>query len=112
MVSTALLPSQGVRWEAMDDSTARATLTDGAVTVSLDYRFNPEGLIDTARAATRYRAVNGALEATPWQGRFWAYAVRNGIRIPLEGEVAWQLPTGPLPYWRGRITEISYEFAR
>ena len=26
---TALLPSQGVRWEAMDDRTARATLADG-----------------------------------------------------------------------------------
>jgi hypothetical protein len=26
--------------------------------------------------------------------------------------VAWQLPEGPLPYWRARITEIAYEFAR
>jgi hypothetical protein len=108
---TALLPSQGVCWEAMDDSRARATLCDGVTTVSLEYRFGSEGLIDTARAAARYRTVNGALEATPWEGRFWAYAVRNGIRIPLEGEVAWQLPTGPSPYWRGRITEIAYEFA-
>jgi hypothetical protein len=31
---TALLPSQGVRWEAIDDTSARATLTDGATTVS------------------------------------------------------------------------------
>ena len=33
--------------------------------------------------------VNGALVATPWQGRFWSYTVRDGIGIPLEGEVAW-----------------------
>ena len=32
---TALLPSQGVRWEALDGISARATLTDGATMVAL-----------------------------------------------------------------------------
>jgi hypothetical protein len=42
----------------------------------------------------------------------WRYDVRDGMRIPLEAEVAWQRPEGPLPYWRGRITGIAYAFAR
>ena len=110
---TRLLPSQGVRWEAMDDSTARGTLTDGGTTVSLEFLFNSEGLITSVNAASRYHGdVDGEPEFAPWQGRFWAYEIRDGIRIPLEGEVEWLLPGGPLPYWRGRITEISYEFAR
>jgi hypothetical protein len=46
---TALLPSQGVRWEAIDDTSARATLTDGATTVSLVFQFNAEGAIATMR---------------------------------------------------------------
>lgn len=109
---TALLPSQGVRWEAIDNMSARATLTDGATTVSLDFRFDAAGLLSGVRAAARHRTVNGVLVATPWQGRFWGYEVRDGMRIPLEGEVAWELPEGLWPYWRGRATEISYEFAR
>ena len=110
---TALLPSQGVRWGAIDDSVARATLTDGATSVSLKFRFDSEGLITSMRAESRYhRDVDGVSEFAPWQGRFWAYEVRDGMRIPLGGEVAWQLPEGSLPYWRGRITEIGYEFAR
>lgn len=109
---TALLPSQGVRWEAIDDLSARATLTDGATTVSLDFRFDAEGLVSGVRAAARHRTVNGALVATPWQGRFWGYEVRGGMRIPLQGAVAWEMPAGLWPYWRGRTTEISYEFAR
>ncbi len=32
---TALLPSQGVRWEPVDERSARATLIDGAITVTL-----------------------------------------------------------------------------
>jgi hypothetical protein len=109
---TALLPSQGVRWRAVDNNSAEATLSDGDVTVTLLFRFSDAGLIESMRAAARGRVVNGAVVPTPWEGRIWCYEVRDGLRIPLEGEVAWQLPGGPLPYWRGRITGIAYEFAR
>ena len=109
---TALLPSQGVLWEAIDDISARGTLTDGATTVSLVFRFNTEGSIDTIRAEARYRTVVGdTLVRMPWECRLCGYTVRNGMQIPLEGEVAWQPPEGAWPYWRGRITEINHEFA-
>ncbi len=105
---TALLPSQGVRWEAINDTSARATLTDGATTVSLVFRFNPEGTIATFRAEARYR---DKLTAMPWGGRFWEYSVRDGMLIPLEGEVGWEYPEGTRLYFKGRTTEINYEFA-
>ena len=76
---TALLPSQGVRWEAINDISARATLTDGAATVTLVFQFNAEGTIDTVRAEARYR---DKLTAMPWGGRFWEYSVCNGMLIP------------------------------
>jgi hypothetical protein len=65
---TALLPSQGVRWEAVIP--------------------------------------------TPWQGRWSDYEFRDGMLIPLAGEVAWMLGEGPKPYWRGRITNVVYEWAQ
>ncbi|HTL90065.1 MAG TPA: DUF6544 family protein [Leptolyngbya sp.] len=105
---TALLPSQGVRWEAIDDNSARATLTDGATTASAVFEFNAEGTIATFRAEARYR---DKLTAMPWVGRFWDYSVRNGMLIPLEGEVGWEYPEGTRLYFQGRTTEINYEFA-
>lgn len=105
---TALLPSQGVLWDAIDDTSARATLTDGATTVSLVFQFNDEGAIATCRAEARYR---DKLTAMPWVGRFWEYSVRNGMLIPLEGEVGWEYPEGTRLYFKGRTTEINYEFA-
>ena len=104
---TALLPSQGVRWEAIDNTSARATLTDGATTVSLVFQFNAEGTIATMRADARYR---DKLTAMPWGGRFWEYEVRDGMLIPLVGEVGWEHPEGIRLYFKGRITEINYEF--
>jgi hypothetical protein len=109
---TALLPSQGVRWEAVDDTSARATLTDGTLAVTLLFRFNADGLIDTVRAESRDRVVDGKTVSAPWQGRFWNHAERSGMRVPLDGEVAWILPEGVKTYWRGTTTSLNYEFAK
>jgi hypothetical protein len=109
---TALLPSQGVQWEAVDDRTARATLTDGAISLTLTFRFHADGFMDTVRAEARGRMVDGKTVATPWQGRFWDYATRNGMRVPLQGEAAWILPQGEKPYWRGTSTSLGHEFAQ
>jgi len=108
---TALLPSQGVVWEPIDDASARATLTDGDTTVSLDFHFDAGGLIERVYCAARNRAGKGTLIAIPWEGRFWRYETRHGVRIPLEGEVSWLLREGPFPYWRARITRVDYECA-
>jgi hypothetical protein len=109
---TALLPSQGVRWDGVDDTSAQATFTDGPVTLTMLFRFDRDGLIGAARAAARGRTVGKAVIPTPWEGRWTRYDVRDGMRVPTDGEVAWILPEGPWPYWRGRITSLAYEFAR
>ena len=108
---TALLPSQGVRWEAVDERSAHATLNDGPLTLKLLFRFNAEGLIDTVRAESRGRLVDGKTVNAPWQGRYWRYAKQDGMRVPQEGEVAWLLPEGDQPYWRGTTLSATYEFA-
>lgn len=109
---TALLPSQGVMWEAIDDTRAGATLTDGTTTGRVVFQFDAHGLISSVYSDGRYRDVDGMQVATPWQGRFWDYELRDGMLIPLEGEVAWLLPEGPRPYWRGRVDQIEYEYVQ
>ena len=109
---TVLLPSQGVQWRAVDGRTALATLTDGGLSVTLRFAFNESDLIETVQAEARGRMVNGEIVPTPWEGRFWNYIAHDGMRIPVDGEVAWLLPTGAKPYWRGRIGELAYKFAQ
>jgi dienelactone hydrolase len=107
---TALLPSSDVQWIAVDDSTARATLAAGDISVAVDFHFGPDSLVWSIDVPDRAREVNGVLVPTPWHGRWLSYEARGGMRIPLEGEVSWILPEGPQPYWRGRILDIEYDF--
>lgn len=104
---TALLPSQGVQWVGIDDVSARATLTDKSTTVMLEFRFGKDGLIEEVWAASRPRTAS---ESAPWLCRFSGCEQRAGMRVPVHGEVEWQLPSGSLPYFRGRMTDLSYEF--
>jgi len=109
---TSLLPSQGVIWEAIDQHSSRATLTDGKTTASVVFQFDHEGLITSMRAEARcYRVIGDKLTFMPWVGKFGEYSVHHGMRIPLEGEVGWEHPEGDRLYFKGKITKISYEFA-
>jgi hypothetical protein len=108
---TALLPSQGVRWQAVDDRSANATLTDGPLTLTLLFRFNNEGLISSFRAEARGAMDGKTLVMTPWEGQWSNYQVRRGMRVPLTGEVAWMRPEGRRSYFVGGVTSLRYEFA-
>lgn len=103
---TALLPSQGVRWQAAATDSADATWIEGSHTTTLRFTFHQDGLIDQVSTEARARAVGTEFVPTPWQGRFWNYADRGGVLVPLDGEVAWLLPEGPRPYWRGHVNEL------
>jgi hypothetical protein len=113
---TALLPSQGVRWSAVDEHSARATASDGALSVTLLFRFDPtSGLVTSVRAEARGRAVGKAVVMTPWEGRWTEHGEREGMQVPMAGDVAWLMSTGPdgrKPYWRGTVAALRYEFAR
>jgi hypothetical protein len=63
----ALLPSQGVRWEAVDDRSANATIVDGSLTMTLLFRFNDAGLIESVRAEARRAAVGSEVVMMPWE---------------------------------------------
>lgn len=109
---TALLPSQGAQWSVAPDSSVRLAFADGDVRVSFRVTFDSAGRIAAVRAEDRFRETDAGPVPTPWEGRFWNYVRRDGMWVPLEGDVRWLLPEGPRAYWRGRITQLDYRFAR
>lgn len=105
---TALLPGEGVTWETIDDSTARATATDGPTRVSAEFHFAPTGEVERM-TAMRYRDVKGTGVLTPFEGRYERFERREGVMVPASAEVAWLLPEGRFAYWRGRPTAVTYD---
>jgi hypothetical protein len=109
---TALLPCENLKWTAIDDRKALATLSDSDTTVSLEFSFSETGEITRVFAPARFYEVKGEYKMFPWAGRLWNYKETNGMMIPMEGEVEWQMPEGNAPYWKGKIVETRYDFTQ
>lgn len=85
---TALLPSQGVQWAAVDATSAKATLVDGSVTPTLLFHFNDAGLIDSVRAQARGSMVGKEMVMRPWECGLSNYQARDGMTVPTSGTAA------------------------
>lgn len=82
---TALLPSQGVRWQAVDDYSANATIVDGPLTLTLLFRFNDDDLMASFRAEARGGMVDKVVVMAPWEGRWSNYKTQDGMTVPFTG---------------------------
>ena len=107
LIPTALLPSAGVVWTAVDDSTARATISDAGISVAVTVQFAASGEI-TGIAADRYRDVNGVGVLTPFRGEWSSYRRVDGMMVPTAGEAGWLLPEGAHDFWRAELTAFEF----
>lgn len=107
---TALLPSQGVQWQAVDDASANASIKDGPITLTLLFRFNEAGLIASVRADARGAGVGKDMVMLPWDCALSEYQRHDGMLIPMTGEAAWIRPEGRKAYFVGNVKKLSYEF--
>ncbi len=109
---TALLPSQGVRWEAVDDRSANETLVDGSITLTLLFRFDAAGMIESVHSASRGAGMGEDMIMRPWDCGVSNYQLRDGMMAPTRGEAACLRPQGGKPYFIGKLTSLVYEFSR
>ncbi|WP_256300670.1 DUF6920 family protein [Haloarchaeobius salinus] len=108
-VPSALLPSNGVAWEPVDENRAKATIVDGSTAASLVFHFDDAGLVERVTAERRYRQEDD--DFLPWTGHFGEYEWHDGVRVPTEARVEWETSTGASPYWRARVTAVEYDVA-
>jgi len=104
---TALLPGQGVLWDAVDGQRASATIAGGGARATLEFRFGADDLVESVYAAARtYDDGRNPPSLRPWQARVLRYAPIDGVAVPAEAVVEWLLPTGAYAYWRGKPLRI------
>ncbi len=109
---TALLPSQGVAWQAVDNTSANATIVDGFSTLTLLFKFNSAGLVDSVLAESRGFGIGQAMQMLPWNCQFSDYKWHSDMLVPMTGDVAWMHPTGRKSYFVGSVKQLKYEFCK
>jgi hypothetical protein len=110
LMPSALLPRYGVAWRAVDTRVATARLSERGVSVSLDFTFGPDGLVESVFTPARNRGVAGGFVPTPWRGEWSDYALVDGMPVPRRGRVAWILDGGARVYWEGTIHDPAFSY--
>lgn len=97
-----------VSWEAVDDHSARVTLTDRGRSVSALMTFDDEGRF-TNFVGPRYDISGDEAELTDWATPVTAYGQFEGLRLPVRGRGVWQRQSGDFTYIELEVTEIKYD---
>jgi hypothetical protein len=106
---TAHIDSRFVRWSAVDDRRARATLTVGGQTVSGEFLFGPDDL-PSVFSADRYRDIGGGQAVlTPFEGHSSDFREANGMLVPFSMTAAWKVDGRVIEYARWEIERIEYD---
>lgn len=95
-----------IRWEEVDEHSARATISVGGVTAPATFEFGPDGQ-PLRVTAMRANDATGRLE--PWTAITSREDIFQGSTLPSEGEVTWNYEDGDFTYIRWRVTEIEYD---
>jgi hypothetical protein len=100
--SAALRPY--IAWEPIDDTHAKATMTNHGVTASAVYTFDERGRA-ASMSAERYYGASGGLER--WGGESTEWRVIGGVEIPVRGQVVWHLKEGDFTFFRWEIVDVE-----
>ena len=101
---TNLLPSENVRWTAVNSSTAQLSFHYNNIAFTYQVSFNEAGEI-TEMETKRFMSETGS-EA--WIVRLADYEGFAGILIPTKCEALWLLEKGEFPYARFKVKRIIY----
>jgi hypothetical protein len=101
---TTFLTADYLSWEAIDDQSARAVISDYGITASVTFYFNEQDEITRFYTQDRYRDQT----KEDFTGYYRNYQTMNGVLIPMEVEVEWNRPDSNFSYARFVVEDITY----
>ena len=99
--------ADNISFQAVDDSSARVTLTDHDRTATGTLFIDQQGRV-TDFVAKGYRTADASSPET-WSTPFTGYGEFEGLRLPTRGKAIYKLPGGDLEYINMTVTELRYD---
>jgi hypothetical protein len=107
-----LMPGAHLRWDAIDDSSARAHLRDGMVKASMVCRFAPDGALTQCETDERLLRFSGDVPErwvpVRWRMTRGDYREMAGMRLPTTMSVRWMFPGGDWEQVRAVIDDVRF----
>ncbi|MCD4779940.1 MAG: hypothetical protein K8S27_05245 [Candidatus Omnitrophica bacterium] len=99
--------NKNIEWEAIDDHTVNAMITESEMAISAQLHFNRNGEL-VHFESKRIRQVEGRFVKEKLSAYLSEYQVRHGFYIPLQIEALWHLSSGAFVNIRLNVENITY----
>lgn len=97
LMPSLLVTDPRIRWEAVDDTTARLVFPFGDEQDEMLFHFDPQSGLLTRTSALRYQGKTGG--KISWYAETLSWQRVNGIQVPLRVAITWENQNGPWSYW-------------
>ena len=108
IMAPATLIDRRLRWQAIDDRTARVTLSNAGQTVTADLSFNDAGELTDFRSDDRYQISGRAARKVRWSTPVRDYRRFGNVRLASGGEGRWHEAAGDYAYIELTIDDVAY----
>jgi hypothetical protein len=106
---TSLIPSGALRWEAIDENSARALLSDKGKTISSVFYFNSRNEVERIVTRDKFRDAETSFERDQCTMYCSDYKSFSGISIPTTVRIEWNLQEGDFEYARITVQHAFFE---
>ena len=107
---TGLLPTRTLRWNHIDDDTARAVIVDQGTRAEATFHMNKIGQIDRIITKSKFRDHRSGFEQTKFTLECKNYQEIDGIMVPTEVDFKWNLENGDFDYGHFSVSDIEYHY--
>jgi hypothetical protein len=95
-----------ITWDAIDASSARATMSYAGVSAPATFFFDEQGRLSNM-VADRVDRHDGRVNS--WSTPITDYGEFGGVWVPVAGEAVYARESGDFPYIRVRVTALEYD---
>lgn len=107
MWSPSAALNEYITWEAINDTSAKATMSYKGVTASGIFTFNEQGEV-LSFEAERYGEFDGEYRLETWTCVIQDHQEFNGINVPSQGDLIWKLDSGDFHWYHFVVRELEY----
>ena len=106
LMAPGFLTDKRITWEPINDTAAKATLTNGSINVSAVLYFNQQGQLIDFISNDRYETNNKLW--LPFSTPVSEYKVINNMNLISYGEAIWHYPDSAFVYGKFRTKKMEY----
>lgn len=103
----AALVDKRIRWETVDEHSAKAWFTSRGITISAVLQFSDQGQLIDFLSEDRFETEDKKFY--PFTTPIRKYEMVNGLLLSTYGETVWHYPEGDFTYGKFWLKELAYD---